>query len=56
MIASEQRGIATSKRRPTSIPKKLAGVTPTISNGWPSSWSVRPIAAGEPPYSRCQKA
>jgi hypothetical protein len=38
------------------MPKKDAGVTPTISYGWPSSWSVRPIADDEPPYSRCQKA
>jgi hypothetical protein len=54
-IGSAQSGRATSNVRPTSTPKKLAGVTPTISNGRLSSVIVWPTAAGLPPYRDCQK-
>src|SRR5579862_7704390 len=55
ITGSEQIGRATSKRRPTSIPKKLGGVTPIISNGCPSSFSFRPTTEGFAPNSLCQK-
>ena len=40
---------------PTSMPKKLGGVTPTTSNSCPSRDSVLPITPGDLPYCRCQK-
>ena len=47
--AIEQMGTATSKKRPTSIPKKLAGVTPTISTGWRFRLILLPSALAWPP-------
>jgi hypothetical protein len=55
MTASAQIGSATSKDRPTSNPKKLAGVTPMISKGRSASVSLRPMMFASPPYSRSQK-
>jgi hypothetical protein len=43
---SAQSGTATSNARPTSTPKNAGGVTPTMSNEWPSSMMLRPMAEG----------
>src|SRR5262249_38949979 len=51
-----QRGTAKSYDCPTSIPKKVAGVMPTISTAWELSDTVPPTAVGLPPSSRCQNA
>ena len=51
---SPQIGSATSKRRPTSRPKKSGGATPMMSNFTPSRRTVCCSTDGAPPNSRCQ--
>src|SRR6266446_6449643 len=55
-VVKEQNGTAMSKPLPTSMPKKLRGVTPITSVGCPSIISLLPIAESCPPNSPCHNA
>ncbi len=47
-------GTATSYGRPTSVPKKPGGSTPTIVNGTALSCTVEPRTSALPPKRRIQ--
>jgi hypothetical protein len=55
MSGSVPSGMATSNWRPTSVPKKSGGVTPTIVKGTRSTVIDLPMTFAAPPKRRCQK-
>jgi len=56
VVRAAENGTQTSNGKPTNVPRKRRGATPTRVNGWPLTWIVLPMAVASAPKLRCQRA